>query len=246
MNSELMDRVKKSPLPTHVALIMDGNGRWARARGLPRTEGHRQGALAAERIVRFVGQERLFPYLTLFAFSTENWSRPPEEVSLLFDLLEGFVREKGRELVESGVRLRVLGDIRALPKGLQKVIEEYEAKTEGNLGLTLAVALNFGGRWAVLQGVRRAMALAERRLLAPEDLHEEDFRKLLPTWDIPDPDLIVRTGGEQRLSNFFLWESAYAELYFTPTLWPDFTKQDLLAALADFQGRRRNFGRVTP
>ncbi len=244
MDRDLLEQVKQRPRPTHVALIMDGNGRWARARGLPRSAGHRQGALAAERVVRFVGQQRLFPYLSLFAFSTENWGRPPEEVSFLFDLLENFIREKGEELVAQGVRLIVLGAIDALPERLRRAIREYEEKTQNNEALHLVVALNFGGRWSVMQGVRRAMALAQTRLLRPEDIGEEEFRKLLPTSDIPDPDLIVRTGGEQRLSNFFLWEAAYAELYFTPTLWPDFDEDALLRALADFQSRTRNFGRV--
>jgi undecaprenyl diphosphate synthase len=223
-----------------VALIMDGNGRWAKARGLPRTEGHRQGALAAERLIRFVGRERLVPYLTLFAFSTENWARPREEVEFLFRLLEGFVRDKLRELAEAGVRLRLLGDPRRLPARLRAALEEAVEATRGNDALNLTVALNFGGRWAVLEGVRRAL---ERRL-PPEELTPERFAGLLPTAELPEPDLIVRTGGHMRLSNFFLWEAAYSELYFTPTLWPDFDEAAFLAALADYQGRTRNFGRV--
>jgi len=237
----LLERVRTRPLPRHVALIMDGNGRWAKARGLPRTEGHRQGALAAERLIRFVGRERLVPYLTLFAFSTENWARPREEVEFLFRLLEGFVRDKLQELAEAGVRLRLLGDPRRLPARLRAALEEAVEATRGNDALNLTVALNFGGRWAVLEGVRRAL---ERRL-PPEELTPERFAGLLPTAELPEPDLIVRTGGHMRLSNFFLWEAAYSELYFTPTLWPDFDEAAFLAALADYQGRTRNFGRVT-
>ena len=237
----LLERVRTRPLPRHVALIMDGNGRWAKARGLPRTEGHRQGALAAERLIRFVGRERLVPYLTLFTFSTENWARPREEVEFLFRLLEGFVRDKLRELAEAGVRLRLLGDPRRLPARLRAALEEAVEATRGNDALNLTVALNFGGRWAVLEGVRRAL---ERRL-PPEELTPERFAGLLPTAELPEPDLIVRTGGHMRLSNFFLWEAAYSELYFTPTLWPDFDEAAFLAALADYQGRTRNFGRVT-
>jgi len=241
-SSELVKRLRSRPLPRHVALIMDGNGRWAKARRLPRAEGHRRGALAAERLIRFVGSERLFPYLTLFAFSTENWSRPREEVEFLFRLLEGFIHDKLGELAEAGVRLRLLGDPEPLPARLRAAIEEAVESTKGNDTLNLTVALNFGGRWAILEGVRRALAQG----LAPDELKEEAFRRLLPTAELPDPDLIVRTGGHMRLSNFFLWEAAYAELYFTPTLWPDFDERALALALLDFQGRARNFGRVVP
>jgi len=238
--SELLEKLRARPLPKHVALIMDGNGRWAKARGLPRSEGHRQGALAAERLVRFLAKERLVPYVTLFAFSTENWSRPREEVEFLFRLLEDLIREKLREFAELGVRLMLLGDPVPLPARLRAAIEEAEKSTRGNDALHLAVALNFGGRWAVLEGVRRALAQG----LAPDELKEETFRGLLPTAELPDPDFIIRTGGHMRLSNFFLWEAAYAELYFTPTLWPDFDEEAFTLALLDFQGRTRNFGRV--
>lgn len=228
----------------HVALIMDGNGRWAKARGLPRVEGHRQGALACERLVRFVGKERLFPYLTLFAFSTENWARPQEEVEFLFSLMREFVEEKTDELIENGVRLRILGAIEALPAGLRRALALAVERTRQNEALHLSVALNFGGRWDVLSGAKRAVALAQQGHLTPADLTEERFRSFLPTAELPDPDLIVRTGGHQRLSNFFLWEAAYSELRFTETLWPDFGEEDLLSALRDFRGRRRNFGGI--
>ena len=239
--NKLLEEVRARPLPRHVALIMDGNGRWAKKRGLPRTEGHRQGALAAERLIRFVGEERLVPYLTLFAFSTENWARPQEEVEFLFRLLEGFIRKKLGELSEAGVRLRLLGDPKPLPVRLRAAIEEAVTATAANEALHLTVALNFGGRWSILEGVRRAL---EQRL-PPEELTLEHFAGLLPTAELPEPDLIIRTGGHKRLSNFFLWEAAYSELYFTPTLWPDFDEEAFLAALVDYQGRTRNFGRVT-
>lgn len=228
----------------HVALVMDGNGRWAKARGLPRVEGHRQGALSCERLVRFVGKERLFPYLTLFAFSTENWARPKEEVGFLFRLMREFVEEKIDELIENGVRLRILGAMEALPAGLRRTLALAVERTRENETLHLSVALNFGGRWDVLSGAKRAVALAQQGHLAPEDLTEEKFRSFLPAAELPDPDLIVRTGGHQRLSNFFLWEAAYSELCFTETLWPDFGEEDLLLALRDFRGRRRNFGGI--
>ena len=239
---KLLDEVRARPLPRHVALIMDGNGRWAKRKGLARAEGHRQGALAAERLIRFLGKERLVPYITLFAFSTENWSRPREEIEFLFRLLEGFIREKLRELAEAGVRLRLLGDPRPLPARLRAAIEEAVAATVGNDALHLTVALNFGGRWAILEGVRRALSQG----ISPGKLEEESFRRLLPSGELPEPDLIIRTGGHLRLSNFFLWEAAYAELYFTPILWPDFDERAFLEAIRDFQGRTRNFGRVVP
>ncbi|MCR4391350.1 MAG: polyprenyl diphosphate synthase [Candidatus Acetothermia bacterium] len=241
--SELLSAVRARPLPQHVAVIMDGNGRWAKARGLSRTEGHRQGALVVERLTRFVGEERLFPYLTVFAFSTENWGRPKEELEFLFALLDGFIRDKLGELAARGVRLRVLGAVDRLPASLRRTLAAAVEETKGNDVLHLSVALNFGGRWEIVEGVKRAMAMAREGKATA--LSEDAFRKLLPTAELPDPDLIIRSGGEQRLSNFFLWGAAYAELYFTPTLWPDFDEEVLLRAIHDFQGRKRNFGRVT-
>ncbi|MGC9529148.1 MAG: polyprenyl diphosphate synthase [Candidatus Bipolaricaulaceae bacterium] len=241
--SQLLEEVRRGPRPDHVALIMDGNGRWAASRGLPRVEGHRQGALICERLVRFVAQKRLFPYLTLFAFSTENWERPRQEVEFLFRLVEGFVRDKLAELAAGGVRLRVVGGAARLPQRLRRSLDRAVRETASNDALNLTVALNFGGRWAILQGVRAAVAAAKNGALAAE-LTADDFRRFLPTRELPDLDLIVRTGGHQRLSNFFLWEAAYAELYFTETLWPDFDEDALVQALRDFQGRSRNFGRV--
>lgn len=237
-------KVRVRPLPRHVALIMDGNGRWAQARGLPRLEGHRQGVRAAERLVRFVAAERLVPCLSLFAFSTENWNRPRDEIENLFALLERFVHEREREFVEQGVRLEVLGATEALPPSLARAIRDVEEHTREGKVLHLVVGINFGGRWSVVEGARRAAALAREGKLDPGALDEASFARLLPTAGFADPDLIVRTGEEKRISNFYLWEAAYAELYFTPTLWPDFDEVALLDALRDYQGRRRRFGRV--
>lgn len=242
--ADLLAAVRARPLPRHVALIMDGNGRWAQARGLPRMEGHRQGVLAAERLVRFVAAERLVPYLSLFAFSTENWNRPQEEVDSLFALLERFIRDRGEEFAELGVRLEVLGALEPLPAPLREAIWEIQQRSRGEDALRLAVGINFGGRWSILEGVRRAMILAQSGELAPEALDAATFTRLLPTANLPDPDLIVRTGEEKRISNYYLWEAAYAELYFTATLWPDFDPPALLRAIHDFQGRERKFGRV--
>lgn len=240
----LLEEVRAKPLPQHVALIMDGNGRWAKARGLPRTEGHRRGADTVERLARFVAQEKLFPYLTVFAFSTENWDRPKEELDFLFSILESFARERTEELVKNGVELRILGDLSPFPKNLREALLQAVDRTKGGKNLIFTVALNFGGRWDVIVAARRAMELALQGKLRPAELTLEKFRELLPGGELPDPDLIIRTGGHQRLSNFFLFEAAYAELYFTKTLWPDFTEEELLLALKDFQGRTRNFGRV--
>ncbi|MEN3009569.1 MAG: polyprenyl diphosphate synthase [Candidatus Bipolaricaulaceae bacterium] len=241
---QLLEEVRAKPLPQHVAIIMDGNGRWAKARGLPRTEGHRQGSATAERIARFVAQERLFPYLTVFAFSTENWDRPKSELDFLFATLEEFARTRLEELRQSGVELRILGDLTPFPPSLQEALWAAVEASRGGRNLVFTVALNFGGRWDVLTAARRAMALAQAGKLAPEDLTLERFRELLPGGVLPDPDLLIRTGGHQRLSNFFLFEAAYTEFYFTPTLWPDFTEEELLLALKDFQSRTRNFGKV--
>ena len=240
----LLEEVKGRPLPRHVGIIMDGNGRWAKARGLPRLEGHRQGALTAERIVRFVVKEGVFSYLTLFAFSTENWARPKKEVDGLFALLESFLREKAEEFIDSGIRLLVVGDHRPLPDGLREAIDEVERRTEGNDRLTLAIALNFGGRWAILRAVRDLLRAARSIALGPDEVGEDLFRAYLPTGELPDIDLLIRTGGRLRLSNFLLWELAYTELYFTDALWPDFDEEALLLALKDFQGRERSFGKV--
>lgn len=242
--SRLLEEVRANTLPEHVAIIMDGNGRWAKARGLPRTEGHRRGADAVDRIARFVAQEKLFPYLTVFAFSTENWDRPKEELDFLFSTLEEFARTRREELQRHGVSLRILGDLERFPPRLREALAQAVEATKGGGSLVFTVALNFGGRWDILTAARRAVELAVQNKLGPDQLTLEKFRELLPGGALPDPDLIIRTGGHQRLSNFFLFEIAYTEFYFTPTLWPDFTEEELLLALRDFQGRTRNFGKV--
>lgn len=239
-----VEEPRSGPSPQHVAIIMDGNGRWAKARGLPRTEGHRRGADTVERIVRFVAQEKLFPYLTVFAFSTENWDRPKDELDFLFSTLTEFARTKWEALQKNGVQLRILGDLSPFPQSLQDALREAVERTAGGQRLVFTVALNFGGRWDILTAARRAMELAQLGKLSPAELTLEKFRELLPSGDLPDPDLIIRTGGHQRLSNFFLFNSAYTEFYFTPTLWPDFAEEEILLALQDFQGRTRNFGKV--
>ncbi len=240
----LLERVKQAGLPQHVALIMDGNGRWAKARGLPRTAGHQAGAQAAERLIRFVGRELGLKYLTLYAFSTENWNRPKGEVDFLLDLLDRFIAEKLREFVEEGVRLTVLGDLSPLPPQIHARVNEAIERTEKNNELYLNVALNYGSRQEIVRACRLIAAAAKAGKLNPDGIGGDDLASFLYTAKIPDPDLIIRTSGEMRLSNFLLWQAAYAELYFTPTLWPDFTPDELLKAIASYQRRERRFGTV--
>ncbi len=241
--STLIEQVKAGGLPRHVALIMDGNGRWAKARGLPRTAGHQAGAQAAERLIRFVGRRLGLEVLTLFAFSTENWDRSAKEIDFLMDLLDQFIAEKLKEFVEEGVRLVVSGDLKGLPERLRNTVNYAIEQTAGNDRLLLNVALNYGSRQEVLRACRDIARAAVAGQLSPEELDEEIFKSFLYTDGIPDPDLVIRTSGEMRLSNFLLWQAAYAELSFTDTLWPDFTPAELLEAISSFQRRERRFGR---
>lgn len=230
-------------LPRHVAVIMDGNGRWARRRHLPRVAGHRAGARVVRRTVEAcVG--RGIGHLTLFAFSSENWLRPVDEVSLLMRLFSRTLREEEARLREHGVRLTVIGDRTGLPAMLQDDIARVEASTAAGDGLHLMVAANYGGRWDIMQAARSLAAEAAAGRLDPADIDEAAFAGRLATTDTPPVDLLVRTGGERRISNFLLWQAAYAELYFADVLWPDFDADTLDAALAWYAGRERRFGRT--
>jgi len=225
-------------MPRHVAVIMDGNGRWARERGLPRIEGHRSAAKSVREIIE-TGARVGLDALSLFAFSTENWKRPAREVQMLMRLLEDYLGKEDRLLIEKGFRLRVLGDKTQLPESLRKELERVETLTRDNTRMTIGLALNYGGRADIVVAARRI--LAEGRL-KPEDLDEAEFGRHLYTAGMPDPDLLIRTSGESRISNFFLWQIAYAEIWITPVYWPDFRKIHLFQALADYQGRERRFG----
>jgi len=230
-------------IPVHVAIIMDGNGRWARGRGLPRTAGHRAGVKSVRAVVEESVRQGV-RNLTLFAFSSENWRRPAAEVSVLLQLFMSTLRGEVRRLNDNGVRLRVVGDRSAFPEKLQQRIGEAEALTAHNTMLTLQIAANYGGRWDITQAARRlALDVASGRLVA-EAIDEAALAARLSFADIPDPDLFIRTGGEQRLSNFVLWQSAYAELYFTDLLWPEFDAGAYAHAIRDFAGRQRRFGRT--
>jgi len=242
---EMIERIQKAGLPDHVAIIMDGNGRWAKARGLPRTAGHQAGTQAAERLIRFATRDLGLRYLTLYAFSTENWSRPTEEVDFLLDLLDRFITEKLREFVEEGVHLTVLGDLTPLSPRLRETVERAIAATADNTKLHLNVALNYGARQEIIRACRALAKAAAQGELDPGAIGEEEITAALYTARIPDPDLIIRTSGEMRLSNFLLWQAAYTELYFTPTLWPDFTPEELMKAIEVYQQRERRFGGVS-
>ena len=237
------DGLDRDRLPQHVAVIMDGNGRWARQRGLPRVEGHRHGEEAVREIVQACGELGI-PYLTLYTFSAENWRRSEEEVQGLLYLIETVARRRIRELHEQGVRVQVLGRLHELPPSLRDELERDMALTRHNRRLQLNLALNYGGRAEIVDAVRRLAERVRRGELAPGEIDERAIASELYDPSLPDPDLLIRTGGEMRVSNFLLWEIAYSEIWVTPTLWPDFTRAELLRALADYQTRQRRFGAV--
>ncbi len=241
MASTTLEIPETGRIPRHIAIIMDGNGRWAKQRLLPRVAGHRRGVEAVRSVVRACA-ERGIDYLTLFAFSSENWRRPPEEVSFLMQLFAGALEQELEKLHEAGVRFKLIGDVDRFEGRLVRLIREAEARTSQNNKLTLTVAANYGGRWDILQAVNRM--LRERPELA-HGFDERDMMPYLALADAPEPDLFIRTGGEQRISNFMLWQLAYTELYFTDVLWPDFDAAALNRAIISYQQRERRFGRTS-
>jgi len=228
-------------VPRHVAVIMDGNGRWAKKRFLPRVAGHVKGVELVREMVRAC-LERGIPYLTLFAFSSENWRRPQDEVSLLMQLFVKALEQEVEKLDRNGVRLRVIGDLSRFEPRLQELIRQAEENTAGNTRLDLTIAANYGGRWDIMQATNRMLAAQPERR---EGWLEADLEPHLSMAYAPEPDLFIRTGGEERISNFLLWQLAYTELYFTPTLWPDFDTVEFDKAIASFQQRERRFGRTS-
>jgi undecaprenyl diphosphate synthase len=226
-------------IPQHVAIIMDGNGRWAEMRGLPRIEGHKRGAERTREVIA-AAMEVGVRNLTLYAFSLENWQRPRDEVSTLMKLLEYYLKKEFSELIRRGVVFRTIGEIWRLPSNIQGLLKEAEENSANNQGLTLVLALSYGGRNEIIRAVRKAFTLGVK----PEDITEEYFGSLLDTSGVPAPDLIIRSSGEKRMSNFLLWQAAYSELYFTETLWPDFTREEFFLALHDYQMRERRFGTI--
>jgi undecaprenyl diphosphate synthase len=227
--------------PRHVAIIMDGNGRWAAARGLPRVEGHRRGVEALRRTIRAAGEIGI-RIVTIFSFSSENWSRPATEIGELMGLLRRFIRNDLAELHRSGVRVRVIGEREGLDPDIGRLLVEAEELTKNNEGLTLVVAFNYGARQELTRAARRIAGEVAAGRLKPADVSMDTVAGFLDAPDLPDPDLIIRTSGEQRLSNFLLWQSAYSELVFVPTNWPDFDRATLEAAIREYQQRERRFG----
>lgn len=233
----------KSQLPQHVAVIMDGNGRWAKTRHLPRVEGHRRGADSAREIIRTAGEFGI-KYLTLYAFSAENWNRPKDEVDALMKYLVHYLKSETRELDKSNVKLEVIGQIYRLPENVQEQLQKSIVTLSKNNGLTLVMALSYSSRIEIVEAVRAIATKVKAGKLDPADINERVFSENLWTRHVPDPDLLIRTSGEMRVSNFLLWQISYAELVITPTLWPDFRKSQFIAALEEYARRHRRFGGV--
>src|SRR5947199_2545089 len=234
-------RIDEFVVPRHVAIIMDGNGRWAAARGLPRTEGHRRGVEALRRTVRAAGDLGI-QILTIFSFSAENWSRPPSEIRDLMGLLRRFIRNDLAELHQNGVKVRVIGERNDLDTDIRRLLEEAEELTRDNIGLTLVVAFNYGAHQEIARAAARIAAMVKDGTLDPAAITADLIGQNLDAPGLPDPDLIIRTSGEQRLSNFLLWQIAYSELVFVPTYWPDFDRAALESAIAEYRRRERRFG----
>jgi undecaprenyl diphosphate synthase len=230
-------------IPRHIAIIMDGNGRWAHKRGLPRIKGHEEGAKAVRECVEGCGELKI-EYLTLYAFSAENWRRPKSEVFALMRLLEKFLKEKTPELLKKNVRLQAIGRLTDLPSACQKQLHDSIEKTSSNNGLTLILALSYGARLEIIDGIKSLLRQIESGHIDKGMIDVEMFSKHLYTRYYPDPDLLIRTSGEMRLSNFLLWQLSYTEMYVTPKLWPDFTKKDLFEAVEEFSRRQRRYGAV--
>lgn len=234
--------IDKDKLPRHIAIIMDGNGRWARRRGLPKNFGHRAGIKTVEKIIKACSELGI-EILTLYTFSLENWQRPKKEVDALMKLLDNFLVKKVDEFNKNNIRVVAIGEKKRLPLFVQKSLERAIEATEKNAGLTLNLALSYGGRSEIVNAARRIASLVKGGKLRLNEIDERLFSRYLYTANLPDPDLLIRTSGEMRISNFLLWQISYTELYISPKLWPDFTKKDLLSAIRDFQNRERRFGR---
>lgn len=232
-----------SRLPRHIAIIMDGNGRWAKQRFLPRYAGHKVGIETVRRVIRLCAEHHI-EVLTLFAFSSENWRRPQPEVSFLMDLFITALQQEVTNLHKNQVRLRIIGAREAFPQKLQTLITEAETLTAPNAGLTLVIAANYGGHWDIVQATKNLAEQVKAGQLQLQEINETRFRAQLCLADLPEPDLFIRTGGEKRISNFLLWQLAYTEMYFTDTLWPDFSKNHFIQALESFAQRQRRFGRT--
>jgi undecaprenyl diphosphate synthase len=241
LDSDLLMRIDKGKLPRHIAIVMDGNGRWAQRRSLPRNAGHRAGVVAVDDIVT-TARKLGISCLTLYALSTENWSRPRQEIRALMGILRIYLRKELRRMVRENIRFNPIGRMQDLPDAVQALLFETMAYTSQNDGMIFTLALSYGSRTEIIDGVRRIADAIQRGELLPDAITEGMFGNYLYTAGLPDPDLLIRTGGELRLSNFLLWQTSYTELYFTEVLWPDFRGDDLLRSIIDYQQRERRFG----
>jgi undecaprenyl diphosphate synthase len=239
-----MEMIDKSNLPKHIAVIMDGNGRWAKKQGARRIFGH-QNAVKAVRDISEGSAEIGIKYLTLYAFSTENWKRPKAEIKGLMELLVATIRKETETLIKNNIILKAIGDIGSLPPKCRRELSEAIDITSNNSGLTLILALSYSGRWDIVEGIKSLLKDVKNKLISEEDINQELFSRYLSTSNIPDPELLIRTSGEMRISNFLLWQMAYTELYITDLLWPDFRKEHLIEAIISYQKRERRFGKIS-
>lgn len=244
MGTSFKEQIDSGNLPRHIAIIMDGNGRWAKRKGNERIYGHKNGVRAVRDTIE-AAAELGISYLTLYAFSTENWNRPRTEIDALMTLLVSTLDNETKNLMENNIRLLVIGDLESLPSRVRAYLRRTIEKTSGNTRMNLVLALSYSARWEILDAVKSIGKKIEAGELSSRELNCDNFTDYLQTKGIPDPELLIRTSGEFRVSNFLLWQIAYAELYFTDTLWPDFTKEDLYAAICNYQGRERRFGKIS-
>jgi len=238
------DKIQSDKLPKHVGIIMDGNGRWAKQKGKIRMFGHRNGVIAVKETVEMAAELGI-QYLTLYAFSTENWKRPKIEINALMELLVSTIHKETKTLNENNIRLSAIGDIESLPSSCRRELKEAIELTKNNTRMTLVLALSYSSRWELTRAMQAIAEKVSRKELKPEDISEETIQNHLNTSGIPDPELLIRTSGEHRISNFLLWQIAYTELYFTEKLWPDFRKEDFCEAIINFQNRERRFGKIS-
>jgi len=236
-----LGKIDSSKLPGHIAIIMDGNGRWAKKRRLPKIFGHREGAKAVDRITE-ASRELGVKALTLYSFSTENWKRPGKEVNALMNLLYDYLDKKYQKLQKNNIRLNAIGKLEELPGKVKLRLSDVMEKTRQNNGMVLTLALNYGGRQEIVEAVKKLLSESEKEKISIGDINEELFEKFLFTRDLPDVDLVIRTSGERRISNFLLWQISYSEIYITDRLWPDFSKKDLEIAILDYRSRERRYG----
>lgn len=240
----LKEKIDIHRLPEHVAIIMDGNGRWAKTQGKDRSFGHKEGVVSVREVVKAAVSVGL-KYVTLYTFSTENWNRPDKEVMALMELLVAAIHRETPDLIKQNIRLKAIGDLSRLPVNAHRTLLESIAQTSACTGTTVVLALSYSSRWEITEAMRRIISEVEQHKLAPEEITEDLVSDYLETKDIPDPDLLIRTGGEMRVSNFLMWQLAYAEFYFTPVYWPDFRKEELYEAILDYQMRERRFGKTS-